>query len=1055
MSQIGELFSRILSAGGSRGLSRDADLVLAPDPALAFFNESLRRHHADGDIVGDPGLLWDTGALLGRREGLKAHLLADRGSGVLGVSDVLVIVNRDDWRRSFREVRVPWVERASELMRERFDAFCREEDFHLAFPQRPLGFRIVEDGGAEMRGERIGLGAGELVTGLLPNLYGGAVRASRRSIAVHLHVPGGWDGYQEVGALHSDQVLFTLGSHWLDNYRHPALEVPALYRLHQYGDGSFVHVINPEVKDRYRITERAVEAGPEVLRIERDDGVMIAWMVLQVVEEEGPPSTVPPRRWSSTMQELGADETFSVDGDPLPGPMITSGRTVVPEAMDDRLVSMRETGALLQKVHFARFMEGYDVYLDEEGRVVTDAARPAATLHVRGRQVSMEAHQGGVGLDGVALSPGAPVFLEGDARITVGETAIEWVDLGGIRARGWPYLGELRRVGTTSHLVHGRTHRIGREPRCAVRLPDEPHNDNIVWRPELRAGGTIRSRNGEIPKSRFYIDSIMVASEHAEVDLSDQPRLRSLARDCYSYVRRGAEILPLHPRRKQDGPMERTLAPGDEILVGNCVFRIGWGETRSPEAAPRLTAQELADAVDVTVRAAAPPAPKIAAPMLPEPAPVVVQEEATGAFVPGSLADEQELEPALLPEPASGPFDLPVAAGLGERGSAPPPLRFGQGADSLMGRTSDTFDALDVPTTPATSREQLGLAPIAPTPGRAFDALDAPTRPSTLRSDVLDAPTRPGVSTADITRSVELPRVAAPMLTGDADSFSPELDPTAVPVGEQPPPVAIPASGDSLLGDRDDPMPTPAPAVRAAPDAPPADPTGVAVVDESDWQHELSRPARLALVGWMVTGTVVVGNHAGADVVVPENRSAPGQAFRPTDYLELYVRGRRGRFRVLSTAESSVRLGGAAASEGDQVDGLEVSVIRRDDQGEPDFDVELALVEDPGLPDPRARLLRLDRSDRMASALFTLGLPLRQPRPVQLGAIAARATWDGQGLSLEGYLPTYRRSDGTWRPFFVRSAGAAFRTVPEDGAPLVLRPGDQLISGRSVYVFEG
>ena len=1053
MSQIGELFSRILSAGGSRGLSRDADLVLAPDPALAFFNESLRRHHADGDIVADPGLMWDTGALLGRREGLKAHLLADRGSGVLGVSDVLVIVNRDDWRRSFREVRVPWVERASELMRERFDAFCREEDFHLAFPQRPLGFRVVEDGGAEMRGERIGLLPGELVTGLLPNLYGGAVQASRRSIAVHLHVPGGWDGYQEVGALHSDQVLFTLGSHWLDNYRHPTLEVPALYRLHQYGDGSFVHVINPEVKDRYRITERAVEAGPEVLRIERDDGVVVAWMVLQVVEEEGPPSTVPPRRWSSTMQELGAEDTFSIDGDPLPGPLITSGRTVVPEAMDDRLVSLRETGALLQKVHFARFMEGYDVYLDGEGRVVTNAGRPAATLHVRGRQVSIEAHQGGVGLDGVALSPGAPVFLEGDARITVGEAAIEWRDLGGVRARGWPYLGELQRVGTTSHLVHGRVHRIGREPRCAVRLPDEPHNENIVWRPELRAGGSIRSRNGEIPKSRFYIDSIMVASEHAEVDLGDTPRLRSLARDCYSYVRRGTEILPLHPRRKQDGPLERALEPGDEILVGNCVFRIAWGEAAPADAAPRLTARELADAVDITVRAAPPGPPRVAAPMLPDPAEVVVQEESTGAFSPDALAAARAEPPE--PEAPSDPFDLPVAAGLGERGSAPPPLQFGQGAGALMGGTGDTFDALDAPTTPATSRADLGLDPFDAPHRGGMDAIDAPTRPSQSRADILDAPTRPGVGLDAPTRPAALPRVAAPMLTGDAESFAPESDPTAVPVGEAPPPVSIPASGDSLLGDRDDPMPAPAPAVRAAPDAPAADPTGVAVVDEADWQHELSRPARLALVGWMFTGTVVVGNHAGADVIVPENRSAPAQRFRPTDYLELYVRGRRGRFRLLSTAEASASLGGAPAVESEQVDGLAVSVVRRDDLGDPDFDVSLALVEDPGLPDPRARLLRLDRTDRMASALFTLGLPVRQARPVKLGSIAARATWDGERLTLEGYLHTYRRADGSWRPFFVRSAGGAFRTVPEDGAPLVLRRGDQLISGRSVYVFEG
>ena len=136
------------------------------------------------------------------------------------------------------------------------------------------------------------------------------------------------------------------------------------------------------------------------------------------------------------------------------------------------------------------------------------------------------------------------------------------------------------------------------------------------------------------------------------------------------------------------------------------------------------------------------------------------------------------------------------------------------------------------------------------------------------------------------------------------------------------------------------------------------------------------------------------------------------------------------------------------------MDGLSVSVTRRDVDGEPDFDITLEVVDDPGLPDPRARLLRLDRADRMASALFTLGLPFRQARPVQLGGITARVTFDGSHVSVEGYLHTYRQPDGRWQPFFVRSAGGAFRTAPEDGTPIVLAPGDELVSGRSVYVFE-
>ena len=1039
MAHNGELLTRILSAGGSRGLSRDVEPVLSADPRVAFFSSALRRHRVPGDLVADPNRVWSADG--GDRAGLRGHLLGERGTGVLGFSDLLLIINSADWRRSLRDVRVPWVERAATVLADQVDAFCRAEGLTRVFPERPVGFRILQDGGPEMHGASIGLGEGEVVTGVLPGLHTGRVAGSRPVVAVHLNLPGHWAGYREVGVLHSDQLLLTIGSHWLDGFSHPALEVPALYRLHHDGQGGFLHVISPEVKDGYRIREHPSGAGPSVLRIERADGSVLAWMLLQLADEDAVPVPAPPRSDALAMGEQSA----AAHGAPEPGPGLAAGRSVVPQGVDGRLVTLRETGALLQKVHFARFMEGYDVYLDHGGYVSTDAPCPAATLHVRGRQVSLEAHVGGVGLDGVALAPEAPVFVSGDGRITVGEAVLEWKDLSGVRAPGWPYLGELRRVGATSHVVEGQSHRIGRDSRCTVRLPDEPHNDNIVWRPELREGGSIRSRNGEIPKSRFYIDSIMVASEHAELDLTSAPILRSLARDCYTYVRRGREVLPLHPQRRKGGPLECELVDGDEILVGNCAFRISWAAPEAVASEVFVTSEELVAALDVT-EPAAPRAAVVAAAR----AAVVVEEEEESP-VPSAPAD------------LGDPYGLPPAAGLGERGGAPPPLPFGEGPDALLRGSGDTIDALDVPTTPATPRSALGLpgsdaassgatdaldAPTRPGSG-PLDLLDAPTRPSTGAVDVLDAPTRPAFSTgrAHLAAGPGAGGQHAPAALGATD------DPTAVPAGRAPPPVAVDASADSLLGDLDDPMPSAMGLGRTSPDAGPTDETGVLTVDEAAWQHELSRPARLVLRGWMVSGTVVVGNHADADVVLPENRSEAEQVFRASDYLELYVRGRRGQFRTLSP-DAIATVAGETRAEGDDVDGLSVSVTRRDVDGAPDFDITLEVVDDPGLPDPRARLLRLDRADRMASALFTLGLPFRQARPVQLGGITARVTFDGSHVSVEGYLHTYRQPDGRWQPFFVRSAGGAFRTAPEDGTPIVLAPGDELVSGRSVYVFE-
>ena len=590
MAQFGELFNRILGSGGTRGLSRDVEPVLPADPQAAFFNDALRRHRAAGDLVADPGLIWHGDGK--PRSGLQGHLLAEARDGMVGASDVLLIINGDDWRKSFREVRVPWVERASSVLTQRVDDLFRVHGLSRVFPERPLGFRIIEDGGPEMNGSSLRLPPGVVVSGLLPNLHVDRGAGARPAVTVHLHLPGEWEGYREVGELHAEQLVFTLGGHWLDNFQHPGLDVPALYRLHHDGNGDFIHVINPEVKGRYRVTEQVRGTGPAVLRLEHADGEPVAWMLLQLSEDENPQAMVPPRRWATTMSELDAAE-LAAQG-PTPEPGLAAGRSLVPRGMDGRLVTLHETGALLQKVHFARFMEGYDVYIDQGGHVSTDSVDPAAILHVRGREVSLEARDGGVGLNGEALPPGRTVFISGDARITVGEVSIEWRDLSGIRAPGWPYLGELGRTGATSHVVSGQRHRIGRDAGCAVRLPDEPHNGNIVWRPELRSGGTIRSRNGDIPKSRFYIDSIMVASEHAELDLRDTPVLRSLARDCYSYVRRGGEIHPLHPQRRKGGVLEQDIQDGDEILVGNCVFRVSWQDATPEASSEPVTSEELA-----------------------------------------------------------------------------------------------------------------------------------------------------------------------------------------------------------------------------------------------------------------------------------------------------------------------------------------------------------------------------------------------------------------------------------------------------------------------------
>ena len=82
-------------------------------------------------------------------------------------------------------------------------------------------------------------------------------------LAVYVNLPGVWEGYQEVGRLYSDQVLYTIGNSWLDNFSHPSLKEGALYRLNRNSDGSFVHVVSPDLQDQYQVISQ--EQGDPVM----------------------------------------------------------------------------------------------------------------------------------------------------------------------------------------------------------------------------------------------------------------------------------------------------------------------------------------------------------------------------------------------------------------------------------------------------------------------------------------------------------------------------------------------------------------------------------------------------------------------------------------------------------------------------------------------------------------------------------------------------------------------------------------------------------------------
>ena len=156
----------------------------------------------------------------------------------------------------------------------------------------------------------------------------------------------------------------------------------------------------------------------------------------------------------------------------------------------------------------------------------------------------------------------------------------------------------------------------------------------------------------------------------------------------------------------------------------------------------------------------------------------------------------------------------------------------------------------------------------------------------------------------------------------------------------------------------------------------------------------------------------------------------------------------------MQEGEASVIVGGTRVRSTESVREARIEVIRRDQNMEPDFEVNLHFADAANLPDPRAQLLEIDVSDRIVAALFTSGLPLKGARVLKLGPVTATFTFDGQRVSVSDYLTSYRTGATGFVPFFVQERGRPWRTMPEDGSPLTLSPGDGLLAGANVYRFE-
>jgi predicted DNA-binding protein (UPF0251 family) len=537
-------FDNLLHSGTAAGLSGIPSLQLSANPDRDWYLRFLRSHFTTMSLVRHPERLWGPSGSSKRGSGLESHLLSLAPEGMLSASQLVVILSQAELDEALDLHGSAWVEQVESELQSQVDQLVFQRKLRSARGSG-LQVRIVRDGERLLGGRVLNLLPGEFVSAMLPNRH---VGPPSPRLGVYVHIPGVFEGFRPATPVQADQLLYTFGTHWLDNFSHPALGEAALYQLRRDAQGRWIHSIHPDHRENFVLKRTAQNGAMDVLTLCDSHAKPLLDVQLVALERT-------------------LDGVHSVSAEP------TSPISIVPEEESAGLMSLEECAVLLQKVHFPQVMKGYEVYLSEDGGVSTHVDGMAAILEVRDACACLLSKSKDLKVNGAPLEMGERIALEGLCEIEIGENRLFYKDLSRVNATGWPYLGEIRRGGWQSHLPLGGRYTIGRDPSAWVRLPDMADNRNIRWSDES-ATSSVTSKTGTFARKDFYTDSIMVASEHAVIDLSQGATLENKAKHCHVYVRRASAIVSLMPTRKS-GLHQFQIRAGDELLVGNCVFTVG------------------------------------------------------------------------------------------------------------------------------------------------------------------------------------------------------------------------------------------------------------------------------------------------------------------------------------------------------------------------------------------------------------------------------------------------------------------------------------------------
>ncbi|MEC7987428.1 MAG: hypothetical protein VX278_19825 [Myxococcota bacterium] len=497
---------------------------------LSYFGNKIRIYKANGSILKDPTLLWDGGQGIGLK-----YFLSDFKDGTMPSTEIMIFISKET-AAALPDLN-PWYKQCLQTIGTPYLEWITSQKIRPYFSGKNVGISFWPD---EKYNLKLGLEAQEFALGFLDNRHRKG-KDSKPLVTIDAHISSQSDDFQSLGALHNDQIAWTLGNHPLDSFKTPAVPFPAALIIQQNARGEVNYSVNPNVpglslREANKENQYALFYGQKPL----------VTLLLKTLE----------------FNRLTIHKSLQVDA---------ATQTIQLNVNDFHL---QPCGHLFQKVHFSQWMKGYRTYLHRGYHFSSRKEKAIGVFRVEGTDIFFESFRPPCFVNGKILSSQKELLLEAGMEINCSGLRLTFHKHGLINNRNWPYIGAVHFSNKPKILDYGFKYTFGRSANCDIPLANEATADNIDWLPAFANTAQLPQKNGSIPKTSFSTDAVMVALEHALLNLKSDPSLMSLSNRCPSFVRRKKKIFPLNK-----AGLKHPLLAMDELLIGNDIYELQFHKT--------------------------------------------------------------------------------------------------------------------------------------------------------------------------------------------------------------------------------------------------------------------------------------------------------------------------------------------------------------------------------------------------------------------------------------------------------------------------------------------